>query len=131
MARIVSIAYGETFVQEEKDGIRKHNLNGLFSKIELPFIPSVYSFCLNIGLDELDLSREHDFQIRFINEAGKASFDTGIIKTPIFEDSSAFNMSLDIRNIPLEQEGDYFTEVYVNSELLIKSPITVRKKTMK
>ncbi len=107
-------------------------LIGPLAEINLPFIPSMYSFSVSFGILSTD-SKLEKFKVRykFVDPDGKSVFDTNVLDLSIPLQSGAecnsVQCNLDIKNILLEKEGIYSSELYLNDKLGGKYELRVNK----
>jgi hypothetical protein len=96
-------------------------------------IPTRFSFSIVFAMVGLDPSEDHSLHLIF-----KSPDDENIIVTDripvgfndrevVSEESHGINLSVDFRNVLLEKEGLYKTEIYINDDLVDYFPIPVMK----
>lgn len=99
------------------------------------FIPSMFSFCIVFGILNIQLDRRHI--LRYVFKGAETDqppiIDTGEIVLPIQEkkgnlpdDMNGIMMNMDFRNIPLQYEGSYNSEIFVDGTSLGIFPIKVK-----
>lgn len=134
MPTLGSVLYCEGISQMDTPGGTKQQINGLMVNMRPMFVPGLFSFSIVIPIKGLDLMRQHEVQIMFkCRETGEVSLDTGknIIhateaETDLPLEETGIVMNLDFRNVIINNEGYYDTEVYIDGEMIGKGPIYVK-----
>ena len=103
------------------------------------FIPGTLSFSIVFFIQDLDyLHSATKIQVRFLDPEKKVVSDSGELVVPqIKEDPSALNLpqkykginlTLELKNMVFETEGEYTTEIMVNGDTLLSKPIYVKAR---
>lgn len=96
------------------------------------FVPGMFSFSIVFGISGIKISeKEYKLQLRFINSAepNNPIINTGIIPltydpnvqppdSELPSEHQGIMINMDFRNAILKNEGDYYTEVILNDEVL-------------
>lgn len=121
MAKIINFVYCKEIQnrQQTPNSPFETIIIGPMPQIIVPFIPSMFSFSLSFGLLWQNNDNAVQLQCRFANPNGDVINDTGIIDltNPMQttdEKKRGFQCNLDMRNIPLETEGTYTSEISIN-----------------
>lgn len=100
--------------------------------IEIPFMPSAFSFAIIFGLVGLSTGRPHKLKIVFKSPEGKIlhSFEpevqvSGEIPEGVPPETIGFIAHIQLQNTPLEKEGKYSTEIHVDGKKLNEYPVWV------
>ena len=114
------------------------NAMGVLSALTPEFVPGTFSFSIIFSVLDVDISVNNTIQIIFSKDgAADALVNSGCITIPPLPENDGvclpdqykgLNMSMDFRNVILEQEGLYSTIINFNGELLAKKPIYVKGK---
>ena len=114
------------------------NAMGILSVLTPEFVPSTFSFSIIFSILNIDLNKNNTIQILFSKEGSQDKLvDSGTVTIPpstekgdiqIPDEYKGLNMSMDFRNVVLDTEGLYKTEIYFNGELLEEKPIYVKGK---
>lgn len=99
------------------------------------YIPSNYSFGIAFGIMEIDTKYDHEIQVKFIGPQNEVCFDSGTIKVPnppenieLPPELQGMQLTLDIRNAPIQNEGEHNTQIYLDGELIGSRSIFVIKR---
>lgn len=129
-----------TFMYCEQAGIdqntQKTIINGPLHIFTPPFVPSVFSFSIVFGVIGFEGTEENVINLKFLNWDGKVLVDTGEIivnaenqhheeKTPLPSEAQGFIANMDFRNVVMDSEGIYKTQIYINHKLEGEFPIQV------
>lgn len=135
MAYISTFVYCENIQNEPSPNGSKLHVIGPMQIMTPAFIPSMFSFSVVFGILDIQLNKPHT--LRYIFKGPKAEeqpiIDSGDIVLPIQENNAelpdemkGFMMNMDFRNIPLQYEGEYTSEIYFDEVSLGMFPIKVK-----
>lgn len=138
MARVVSFVYCENVQNETvpvgSGQVPKAHIIGPLSTLNPISIPGNFSFSISVGIQGFDSSDRNTFRITFVDPKGNVLNDTNLIEIPhglptgnLPRGAEGIQINFDVRNLILEEEGDYKTLVYFNQKLLGEYPILVVK----
>lgn len=139
MPIITTFMYSEgTFNEAIPNGQRLHIVSPLLNLIPA-FIPGTLSFSVNFGILDIDMEKEHNIQLKFVNSSNEEDVivDTNEIPFPIVNDPQMIELPPDMRgiminvgfqNVVFRTEGTYKTIVYFDGESLGEYPIKVKGK---
>ncbi|TKA02503.1 hypothetical protein FA950_20760 [Bacillus thuringiensis] len=94
----------------------------------LPFIPGTFSFCVTLGI--LDLNPELDHTVKLVIKSAEhtdyIALDSNnmvVPRNPTFNkdipmEAHGVLFNLDFRNLPFRYEGKYIAEVHVDDKLI-------------
>ena len=97
------------------------------------FIPSDYSFGIAFGIAGVDLTQDNEVLVKFVSPEKKIVAEKNLdIKIPNVEislpaEELGLMLTMDFRNVSIEEEGEYNSEVYLNSELVSTNAIRAYK----
>lgn len=104
------------------------NAMGVLPVLTPEFIPSMFSFSIVLGIRGLDENCSHLLDIIFKNSEGRALVEARNIQisseqlqaaeSNLPEEYRGLMIGMDLRNVVLEKEGVYFTEVYLDGKKL-------------
>lgn len=105
-------------------------IRGVLQFLAPKMFPTEYTFSVSMGL--FDVAGEETLNIRYVfkNSQNKILHDTGEVQLPVREDFKekkhlGVQLNLDLKNVVLEEEGEYSSEVYINGKLGGTYPISV------
>lgn len=97
------------------------------------FVPTTFSFGLFFGILDFNMGEEHKVRVTFLSPKveDKLLLDTGDIVLPpnkidTVQDMQGFMMNLDLRNMVIEYNGEYKSEIYLDGEKIGTYPIKVK-----
>lgn len=134
MAYVSTFMYSES-IQNENGPNQKPVIVGPQIVFRPLFVPCLFSFAVTFGLLDLDVTKPQKFRyvFRSPNPHEESLVDTGYIEIPsnmadseLPEDMRGIIMNMDFRNVPFRQNGEYYSDIYVNGTLLGTFPIKVR-----
>ncbi len=135
MARIGHFVY---CVNAERVGANQAeaiNAMSVMSVLTPEFIPGLFSFSIVFSLMDVDTENNNLIKIIFKDTDNKEIVNTGnVVIQPapksddIPQEYRGFNLSMDFRNVILEFEGVYTTEIYFNDEFISSQPIYAKGK---
>jgi len=138
MPKLSTFMYCEEVVKNEQNN-NQIMLRAPLTVFRPAFVPGMFSFSLVLGISGIDpTSKEYKLQLKFFNPTlSDPIVDTGVI--PIVHDPNqpkptndlpeefqGILVNLDFRNVVLKHEGEYFTEVILDGELLNRVPVYVK-----
>lgn len=131
MAYISSFTYCDSIQTEiTPQGAKPQIVNPL--QVLTPIaLPSNYSFAVACNIVGFDVYKENSVQIRFVSPSGKVINDTNEIKFQMPKEQikhnrpSVMQFNLDMRNVVLEEDGIYATQVFMNGEKIGEYKIAV------
>ena len=99
------------------------------------FVPGNFSFGIAVGISDIDLHTENKVRFAIVDPAGNTVHDAGettLMQIPNRDTLPAqyqgFMMTMDIRNLVVEAEGEYRFVVYVNGECIGENIIPIYKR---
>lgn len=105
-------------------------LKGILQYLAPKMFPTEYSFSISFGV--YDLGKMENLKVRYVfkDPNGEIVNDTKQFDIPISEDMQKHNhigiqLNLDLKNVVLREQGEYFSEVYINENIAGKYPIDV------
>lgn len=132
MAYISSFAYCDSVrVENTPQGINQQIINPL--PVIKPFsLPGNYSFTIVCCIGGLNQDQENEIRVCFVSPSGANLVDTGNCKinVPVNQlnvQRDVAQITLDIRNIVIQEAGEYVTKILVNDDFLNEFKISVRK----
>lgn len=132
MLKITSFVYC-TAIEQAPNGPA---LRGILQFLAPKMLPTEYSFSISFGV--FDLGKMENLKVRYIfkDPDGEIVNDTNEIDIPLAEDMQKHNhigmqLNLDLKNLVLSKQGEYYSEVYINENLAGKYPIDVFIKEKK
>ena len=138
MPHITMFTYSELFQLQnlpEGKGQRLNIINPILVIIP-EFLPTTYSFSVTFGILGVKMEVPHELKITFWGPDEEVIFDSGNLniqfpipenKKGLPEDMRGPVISMDIRNAALEEEGEYFTKIFLDGEEMGKYPIKIKK----
>lgn len=132
MAYISSFAYCDSFRTEIAPDGKQQQLFIPLQLIRPVSLPSNYSFVIICNIVGLDTAKENYIKIQFITSSGKIIVQTENVKVQIPEATSGvqpdiMQFNLDIRNIVIDEYGDFTTKIFLNEEILGEYKIPIRQ----
>lgn len=126
MLKITSFVYC-TAIEQAPNGPA---LRGVLQFLAPKMLPTEYSFSISFGV--YDLGKMEKLKIRYVfkDPDGEIVNDTNDVDIPLTEDMQQQNhvgmqLNLDLKNIVLSKQGEYYSEVYINEKLSGSYPIDV------
>lgn len=116
-----------SFMYCDKIEERGNNESALISpksEIRLPFCPTLFSFCISIGLGDIEKNPAEKISIKFYNENQEQQFNLSTDLSFLNGATSAM-LNLQVNNFQLKKEGVYYSNVYYGKEKLGKYPIRI------
>ena len=101
------------------------------------FIPGMFSFSIVFGVLDVDLGKAHLLKCTFNSsiEEERLIVDTGDIPLQILDqgidkklpkEMHGFIFAIDFRNATVRNDGNYYTEIFLDGNSLGKFPIIVK-----
>lgn len=103
------------------------------------FIPGTLSFSVVFGILEIDTTLPHDLRFFLKSPSGESIVDPGLINIPVNttpdvmsmpEDMRGFIVNLSFQNVILRDEGEFFSEIYLDDEKIGRYPIKVKGREL-
>ncbi|PFA84501.1 MULTISPECIES: hypothetical protein [Bacillus] len=132
MPKVSTFMYCEQ--AEMNPQIQKTVISGPLHVFTVPFVPTTYSFAITFGLLGINNKQDNKLSIRFLDPNDNPKIDAEnlmIGKTPDLNweemphEARGLIANMDFRNVILECEGLYKTQIFMNDELLGEFPIQV------
>lgn len=102
-------------------GISSPQLTGPRSVLRPQYIPGAFSFGLAVGIIGVDTNVQNIARFKITNPGGTVIHDSGDsvfppigINDPMPKEYQGFMLTLDIRNLPIEEEGVYTISLFIN-----------------
>lgn len=102
------------------------------------FVPSLFSFTISFAISDLDTSIPNSLRLTFVfaDQPDTIIFDSGVAQLASIVDEQSdmpehlrgFNANVDVRNIPIRQNGRYQSEIFINGESIGVFPVEVWRK---
>ncbi|MCA1319797.1 hypothetical protein LC085_07705 [Bacillus tianshenii] len=95
-----------------------------------PFLPTQHSFSIAGAINNLEAEKSYSFKVETTNPIGELlSKQEGNIKSGKIENlPSNSSFVIDLRNIPLVNEGEYTVKVYLDDEVIGTQTFSVYKR---
>jgi len=102
------------------------------------YVPGMFSFAVTFGIVDLNMDTDHKLRYVFKGPSGseKLLLDTGDISVPPNSGDAelpatyrGFMFTLNARNIEFASEGEYVSEVYIDSNKIGYFPVYVRGRS--
>lgn len=125
MARITGFMYSNQTLTNVEGGNIVREVSMPLPSIPIIAKPAEKSFSISFCMDNIDTTRDHELHIAFVHEDktvidfGRNKLETGKIERELF-------LNIDIRNLRVEEEGEYFTIVEMDDSVLGRYPISIR-----
>ena len=104
------------------------------------FVPGNFSFGVTVGVQGVDLHITNRIRFTISDSHGKVIQDSGTSESPpIPEDVpetmpkeyQGFLMNMDIRNLVINENGEYLFSIYVNDELIGTQSVPIFQRALK
>ena len=99
------------------------------------FIPGTFSFGIAAGIADFDMQSKHNFRFTITNPCGQIINDSGegVIPESSIQDTmpmkfQGFMISIDIRNLVVEYEGEYTFTFYIDEQPIGEHKIPIFKR---
>lgn len=130
MVRITGFMYSTNTSARINDGNITREIND-----PLPFIPIIVkptekSFSITLCVDGMETEKDHELQI-ILKYGEKIIIDFGKYKLESKRIEPSMVLGIDIRNVKVEEEGEYLTEVLFDGDIIGSYPIFFRLLTAK
>lgn len=138
MSKISSLIY---CIKAERisnqDGGMALNANTIMSILCPEYVPGLFSFSIVFTIQNIDISKNNELRIVFMDPSGNIVVDTNDITLPaeqkghdemIPEEYRGISLSMDLQNVRFESEGEYITEIYVNKASIYREKVYVKGK---
>lgn len=100
------------------------------------YIPGNFSFSIALGVADLNLQTKNEIRLVITNPKKKVVYDSGANAIPIIKKDDSIPveyqgvmMCVDIRNLPVECDGEYNISVFLNGECIAIKPIPVFRRS--
>jgi len=121
MARISTFMYAESTGIEVNGTNQKMQINGPMHLFQPLFVPSQFSFSVIMGILGMDTEQSNTIRFTFSSPKKEIIIDTNSITLqpqPMEQghlppELRGMMMNLDFRNVPLREEGEYYSEVFL------------------
>ena len=132
MVRVPTFIYAEESRNEVHSKGQKMNIVNPLLVFSPKYLPGQFSFSVAIGMLEVDYSQTHVFRylLRGPKSEQEPIVDTGDVPIPsqlnprnLPLEMQGIFMGFDLRNIDLEDEGKYISEVFLDGESIGTFPI--------
>lgn len=130
MAKITTFLYCDSIENIMTPSGPKLTISNPLQVFTPAFIPGNFSFGILLGIIDFDTNLKHTFRLLFKHtDSQEVVFDTGIIEFPIQNKSKlpkhldGTMVNLDLRNVVIKDQGEYFTEVIFDDEKIGEYPI--------
>lgn len=101
------------------------------------FIPGNFSFGVAVGVSGVDLKKDNTVRFTVGDPKGNIIRDSGNSTLPVVpakdslpKEYQGFMLSMDIRNLPIEEEGCYVFKLYLNNDMIGEREIPIFKRGM-
>lgn len=132
MPKVTTLFYCED-VNKNNNHIQINNPLNIFTPV---YVPGMFSFSIVASILDID-ENPFKIQLKFINQTNnKVLIDTNeifvnennFVRDPGLPDKmQGFWIDLNFKNVVLDNEGEYVTEVYLNGKLDGEFPILVKQ----
>lgn len=111
------------------------NAMGVLTVLTPEFVPGLFSFSIIFSILDVDVNSENQIKIVLKDSNGKELVNTQSITMPPVPADGAlqlpskytgYNLSMDLRNVVFENEGECTTDIYFNNTLLGSHSIYVK-----
>lgn len=136
MADLITFVVGDAISNTMTDGER--SVPALVAPqiaLRPQFIPSSFSFGIVVGIAGVDLKTENRVRIaisdpeeNIIYSLGENELPRMPIEDTMPQEFQGFMLAIDIRNLPIQCEGEYSFSLYLNGECVGNKKIPVFKR---
>ena len=100
-----------------------------------PFIPGSFSFGISIGVIDVEFQEVNTIKVIIVSPKGEETYNSGEINLESIpqdellpKEYQGFILSIDVRNMIIDQDGVYSVEIFVNNESVGRREIPVFRK---